>query len=452
MLSHLYKDIPVVAVCNISETFFEFLNRAEEPTTRTHLIHGEQYRGDRTLIWLGDPKLVFVTFPIPHAEYLCQHFGYQGTSYMAPADPSPWLSLDILRESRLITRLVEYAGAEQTVQLIPYATTPQFFKLVETLRTEYGLNVLLPESPAPGYLWLRDYVDTKAGFRVLASRWLPNSYELLPPGIICRDTNMAATVVHWFCANGQACVVKTDDGENGIGNFILYPGDFSSPEGILRKLQSNPFLCDGWVTVEKFIHSSKMLSPSLELFVPPLGTGRPEITYLSNQLFLEFGDFCGVLVSRELLDTKWYPLLAESGLLIATELQEMGYVGHFDLDAIVDDEERVFLLEVNTRRTGGTHVHEFARFFFGPDYLNSVVLLSHDAMKSGTIGHFHELLEAIGDLLYPMQQEQRGVIVTVTSALAAGEFGCIIVASSTEEAVALQKALIERIHNVSGLR
>ena len=450
MLSYLNQNIPVVAVYNISETFFEFLNRAEDATLRERLIHGEQYRGDRALLWLGNPKLAFVTFPIPHAEHLCQRLGYHGTSYMAPANPSPWLSLDILREPPLITRLVEYAGTGRTVHLIPYATTRQFFQLVDTLRTEHGLNVLLPESPAPENLWLRDYIDTKTGFRVLASRWLQNSGELLPQGIVCQDMNLAAAAAHWFCTNGQTCVVKADRGENGIGNFILDPGDFSSPEGILRELQLNPFLCDDWVIVEKFIRSSKMLSPSLELFVPPLGVGKPEITYLSNQIFLEFGDFCGVLVNRELLDTEWYSPLAESGLLIAARLQEMGYVGHFDLDAVVDDEERVLLLEINSRRTGGTHVHEFARFFFGPDYLDDVVLLSHDAMKSGAITCSDELLEVIGDLLYPMQKGRQGIIVTVTSALAAREFGCIIVAPSTEEVLALQQALIERIHNASG--
>ena len=92
--------------------------------------------------------------------------------------------------------------------------------------------------------------------------------------------------------------------------------------------------------------------------------GEPQITYVSDQLFQGFGDFCGVLVSRELLDTPWYPPLAESGMIIARRLQQMGYVGHFDLDTVVNDEGRVYLLEINPRRTGGTHVHEFAALRF----------------------------------------------------------------------------------------
>jgi hypothetical protein len=398
---------------------------------------------------------------------------------MAPANPSPSLSLDILREPPLINRLVEYAGAGRTVQLIPYQTTPQFLQLAETLRTEYKLNVLLPESPAPECMWLRDYIDTKAGFRVLVSRWLPDSAELLPQGVICRDLPQAATVAHWFGSKGQSCIVKADSGLGGLGHQILHPGDFPSPEDILRRLQLNSFLRDDLLVVEEFIHSSKSLyhplleglsqiseidpvearhdapmplqsgmHPSLEFFVPPPGAGGPEITYLCDQLFVGLGN--SFLVSREMLDTRWYPSLAESGLLIARRLQEMGYVGHFDIDTIVDDEERIFLLEVNTRRTAGTHIHEFARFFFGPDYLDEVVLLSHSAVKSGDITDANELLEVIDDLLYPMQQGRGGVIVTVASTLSIREFSCIIVASSAQEALTLQQALMERIRDASG--
>ena len=66
----------------------------------------------------------------------------------------------------------------------------------------------------------------------------------------------------------------------------------------------------------------------------------------------------------------------------------MGYVGHFDLDTVVNDEGRVYLLEINPRRTGGTHVHEFADHVFGADYLDKVALLSNDTLSSGSITEF----------------------------------------------------------------
>jgi len=51
------------------------------------------------------------------------------------------------------------------------------------------------------------------------------------------------------------------------------------------------------------------------------------------------------------------------------------------------------------------------------------------------------------DVLYPMAGQRRGVIFAVTSILAANEFGCIIVAESTGEALALHQQLRGRIQN-----
>lgn len=447
MRAHLIQNVPVVAICNISETFYDFLSRAKEVTLRADLIHGEQYRCDRTLMWLGDPKLVFATFPIPHAEDFCQRYDYPGTKYLAPTNPSPFLSLDIIREPDLLAQLVEYAGEAQSVQLIPYATTPQFFQLVDRLQTDYHLTVFLPESPSRDNLWLRDYIDTKAGFRLFVSRWLANADQLLPEGIICQNRQEAAAVAHWFSLNRQNCLVKADRGEDSIGHFVIRPGDFDSTEAIHTVLKSNTFLGDEWVTVEQLLPCSALLSPSLELLIPPRGAGEPTITYLCGQHFLEFAGAHGIWVSRELYEAAWYPTLAASGLQIAARLQEMGYIGHFDIDTIVDDEGRLFLVEINARRTGGTHVHEFAQYVFGPDYLDKFVLLGNDSIDSGHIVDYNELMHVIGDLLYPIPGQERGIVITVTSALEAHEFGCIAIAESTPQALALHQTLAERIRN-----
>lgn len=435
------NSLPTVIVYNNLEAYFEFLNRAGD----AQVLEKRRYRGDRALLWCGDPKLVLVTAPIPHADYLRQRGGYPGTRYLMPASPSFSLSQDIMREPALLREIADYAGAPRAVRLIPYATTRPFLRLADMLRRGYGLTVILPESPSPDCLWVRDYIDTKSGFRLLASRWLPDADDLLPQGMACHNLQLAAEAAYWLCKQGRACVIKADRGEGGLGHLIIQPDACGATDGILEQLQANPFLRGDLIIVEEYIPSSRQLSPSLEFFVPPAGQGKPEITYLSNQIFLTFGNFGGVLISRELTKAPWYPTLARAGLTIAERLQAMGYVGHFDLDTVIDDHDRVFLLEVNSRRTGGTHVHEFARFHLGPDYLKEVTLLGHNKLPTGNITRFNELLDAIGDLLYPIQSTRRGIIITVTSALAVREFGCIIVAASTQEATLLQQQLLARL-------
>lgn len=434
----------MVVVCNISETFYEFLSRAEDAE---HHIRGEQYRGDRAIVWAGDPKLVFTSLPIPHAAHLYQQASFTDTQYVSPQQPTSWLSLDILNEPALLQRLIDYAGEARTVELVPYAATDQFLKLVETLENEHGLTVRLPETARRNMLWLRDYVDSKIGWRILASRWLANAEELLPEGLACQTLEVAADAALWFLANGRGCLVKSDIGENGIGNVMLQPGMFDTREAIIAHLRKAQFLNEQWLTVEELIAAEHPLSPSLEAYVP--AEGEPYITYVSDQLFQGFGDFCGVLVSRELEATRWYEPLVTSGLIFARELQKMGYVGLFDLDTVVNDEGRVYLLEVNPRRTGGTHVHEFADHVFGDDYLSKVALLSNDTLSSGKITEFDELARVVQPFEYPMNGEQRGIFVTVSSALEAHEFGCIIVGANTADVVDIQQQLQARIAEYS---
>lgn len=444
LTSHIDHRVPVVVVCNISETFYEFLSRAEDAE---RYLRGEQYRGDRAIVWAGDPKLVFASLPIPHAEHLYDQAGFLHTEYLAPQQPTSWLSLDILREPVLLQRLINYAGEEKLVELIPYAATEQFLQLVETLENEHGLTVRLPETPRRDHLWLRDYVDSKIGWRILASRWLPNADQLLPEGIACQTLEVAADAARWFLASGRACLVKSDIGENGIGNVMLHPGTFDNRDGINDYLREEQFLNEQWLTVEELIQAEHPLSPSLEAYVP--AEGEPYITYVSDQLFQGFGDFCGVLVSHELEDAPWYEPLTTSGMIFARRLQEMGYVGLFDLDTVVNDEGRVFLLEINPRRTGGTHVHEFAAHVFGDDYLKKVALLSNDTLSSGKITDFDELLSVVRSFEYPINGEQCGIFITVTSALEAHEFGCIIVGANTDEVVEIQRQLQARIAQYS---
>jgi hypothetical protein len=452
MFSYPKEDLPLVVVANIAESSINFLPPHHKTTSV--LVQERQFKAERSLLWLGASKLVFVSYPVPHLDYLQNHLGYAGTIIAVPKKPTAYLSYDIRREQPLRDQIVAYAGDGRAIRLIPYANTLQFMALVDILRTECGLEVHLPESPAPENLWLYRNIGSKSGFRRQMSDWLPTGS--LPAAVICEDKQTAFDAIKGFSAQGKGCIIKPDRGQAGIGmqfynhklsdNGHLPGNGHSSTDETIKELLSSPFLAADNITIEEFIPSSQRISPSLEFHLPPDGCGEPTITYLSNQLFSnEVGHFNGVLISRALADAPWLPRLKEDGITIANNLYEMGYIGHFDLDAVVDDAGQPYLLELNARRTGGTHVHEFALFAFGEDYLDAVMLKSQDAMSSGRVRDVDTLFSRIGDLLYPMQGEPHGVVVTISSTLPMGRFGYILVASGEEELTALQDTLIKRL-------
>lgn len=434
--------IPIVAVYNNLEAFFKFLHRTNDST----ILEKRTYRGDRGIFWLGPNKLLLVTATVPDAEYICNRWGYAKTSIFAPSQPTHQLSLDILHDSHLIQKIVEYAGPKKILQLIPYASTPEFYRLVNYLRSQFDLNVILAESPLESNLWIRDYIDTKAGFRSLVSEWIPEE-GVIPSGFICRDVKQAAQAVHWFNRQKFGAVVKADGGESGLGHLRFLDTEIPL-EHVSSKLEADLFLRNDLIIVDRLIRSETQLSPSLELFVPSDGRA-PVITYVSSQLFSEFGLFAGVLISRELTDSSWYARLANYGLQIARNLQDMGYVGHFDIDTIVDDNGHLYLLEINARRTGGTYVHEFASLTFGKDYLNKVSLLCNNSVKCGEINRLEDLVESLDDLLFPVSGQDQGIVITVTSSLPMNEFGCILVASNQQGLFALKQEMLSRLENHS---
>ncbi len=439
------NTVPTVVICNITETFVDFLARATNEKERAELINGEAFHGDRTLLWGGDPKLVVVSYPIAH-EKTIQELGFFGTHHIAPKDPTFYLSLDILREPHLLESLIAHAGTKRELVLLPYATTPEFLTLVDALREKHDLTINLPESPAKDFLWVRDFVDTKAGFRQLTSQWLSDADRLLPFGITCQNKQQAARAAYWFVSRGDACVVKADTGESGIGIDVIRPESHFTVEQIQKQLELNPFYAKELIVVEKYINSPTQLSPSPEVFVPKLGEGEPYIMYMTQQIFQDFGVFCGIEVSKQMYQQPWYPDLERSALTIGKGLQKMGYIGHFDLDCIVDKDGNLYLLEINSRRTGGTHVHDFAQHVIGEDYIDQVALLSYESMDAANIKTAHELLDFVKEFLYPINNnKQYGLVITITTALQLGRFGCITVAPTIEEAIELQNKVSEKI-------
>lgn len=449
MYPYLASEIPLVFVCNTAETFLNYMSRADRPDRRQQLIAEMRVLGDRALLHPADPKLVIISAAIAHSDLVQHQLGFTQTRHRVPVQPSPCLCEDICADGDILEAIAHHAGQGRTIQLIPHATTPQFLRLVDTLRSRCGLTVRLPESPTPENLWLRDYVDTKAGFRHLflqaQSSLPPNVY--LPEGYVAQTLEQAAAIAQWFLTRNQSCLVKADTGNDALGHTAFSPKVDRSLDTTRHQLAQNPFLHEGLIVVEAFIPSTGRLFPSVELFVPAPEEGSPEMTYVCNQLFFESGTFAGVLVSREFEAESWYQPLVEAGLAIAHHLQHLGYVGHFDLDAIVDDAGRLFCIEINARRTGGTHVHELGVHRFGKDYLHHTVLLSNTSMGSGAISDFATLRAVLEPWLFPMGDRPQGVIITHTSGLEERKFGYVLAAPTAAIALELQAQMLQALES-----
>jgi hypothetical protein len=398
---------------------------------------------------LGDPKLVISSAPIENAALLRQRWNYPLSHTLSPQQMTPSLSEDVAREPRLRQAIVETAGPDKKVALVPYATTKEFLQLVESLRVEEALDIHLPESTPLENLWIKDYLDSKVGFRNVLSQISFQHKLSIPHGFTCADLDQAVEAADWFRRRGKGCVVKANIGGSGVGNLFLPIETIPDKHNIAAQIKDNAFLADDIFVVEEFIISPETISPSMEFYLSPKDRGAPQFTYLCNQLFESSGRFAGVVISKELEGASWWPDLSAQGDLVARRLQQVGYTGYFDLDAIVDPDDNCFMLEINSRRTGGTYAHEFMEHRYGPNYGEIFSVLSQNKQPSGSLRRLEVLEGAINDLLYPIAGKERGVIVMMTSMLAQGYFGYLIIGSSIGEVKALRAKMVDRIHAVN---
>ncbi|WP_205370430.1 hypothetical protein [Thermoleptolyngbya sp. PKUAC-SCTB121] len=437
----LAPTTPLVILGNTLEANGYLLYREPDLARREALIRGFRVANERSLLWLGDRKLVITEAPVAHVDYLRDRLGYSQLQHACPEHSSDSICADILRESALLQRIVDFADDAGALQLIPYATTPAVHKLADLLRQTYGLTVYLPESPAPDRLWLREYVQTKLGFRMLVGQWMGN---WLPEGYVARSVEEAGVIAHTFLQRGQGCIVKANTGFLGIGHTVFRPEAAPSLDEMQSTLRQNPYYANDLLIVEAQIPSAQALSPSAEVVVPANRAEPPYLAAICAQQVLPSGAYAGELVSPSWADASWYADLSAAALEVGKKLQAMGYIGHFDLDGIVDDAGTLYLLEVNARRTGGTHVYELAQFLLGERRAQTATLLSRTSAPCPAVNCWADLERAIADLLFP-QASGWGVVITNSAGLVRHQIGYAILAANQADALALQHALTTRL-------
>ncbi|WP_017324101.1 hypothetical protein [Synechococcus sp. PCC 7336] len=434
-----------IVISNTYEAYADFLDRADSET-RERTFQAIANGSERVLFWGDRHKLAIANGPIAHREQV-DRIGYSATAYGYPSHPSTSLCLDILNDRQLLEKSIECAGDSRTVELIPYATTRELYQLADRLTADCGLRVILPESPKRENLWVRDYLESKLGFRVMVPQWLDGTGARLAEGFHCQTLERAVEIAQWFTRRGQTCLLKPNRGFLGMGHCRVEPNTFSSAADLLAKLERNPYLQQDAIVVEEFIHSPQQVFPSVEAIVSP--DRPPQITQVCLQIVRD-GTYLGEIVSAQLQREPWYSALVSAATAIASQLQTLGYIGHFDLDAIVDARGQLYLTELNARRTGGSHLHDLASALWGENYLKFVSLISFTAQDCGNCRDWEALSETLAEFLYPTEGQKGGAIVTNSRDLAAGKLGFIAIGETLKEAQAIHRAVGIRLNQAKG--
>lgn len=434
-IENKYKKI---IISNGAEAFKKIITRTsiEERTYRTYLEHN---LSERSFFWEGDDKLIITPHPIS-SEIFSKNkilMSFSNVFNISPGNIEISLSEAIINDDNLWNNLVNIIRDNPNIEISPYAYTDEFAQLIEKLKFE-NLNFSSNEIPKIGSEWVVSYLDSKSGFRSEMLK-IQSKFDnpIIPEGFICTSLNESIKIAQWFYRRNKSCILKSDFGESGWGLLFVKKEKFISCSDIrkyiVEKIENDTIWDNSIVIVEEFIEPNKneeYFSPSVEILV---NDNQFQITYSCSQLLGKDGDFQGIILGKNSISENIKSQLYNISNAIGQRYFELGYKGYFDIDFIISSNMNLYAIETNTRRTGGTHVFDLAKYLFGSNWENDYHFLSQDSFVYGDkIQSINEIYSEISRVLFPIKNEQKGVIITKTNNMLPN-IGFVIISPSPNE-------------------
>lgn len=429
---------------------------------RDEFVQADNDETDPMIFELGDNKIIFVPQSIDagYIQDMMRLFDFKNIEIVLPPETGNGLSRDILNDEETYNMLrgaILKGGPD--VNVVPWGQTPQFEELNKQLR-QTGLIFQAPETPLEHASWHPDYANTKLGTREILQRTQrehPELNILLPEGFPCPDLDTALKIAKYFIATERGIVLKANLGAAGIGVFVFPPKeyDLTSTEGwtaMEAKVRENGLLQNGPVIIEEYIAPDiqrRGVFPSVDTLITPDGT--PVVQAVSGMGIHRTGDeveFYGSTIGHELFTDEQDSYMREVNIAVGNEHARLGYRGWYDTDFLLAEDGKLYMTETNVRRTGTTYMIDLARKLFGDDWESKIAMIANDKfIRSNLEGlTYPQLKDKLSGLLYPIDEESRGIIViqAMRSMFGRGKFGYAAIGSSQEDAELLEATLEKR--------
>ena len=329
-------------------------------------------------------------------------------------------------------RLVEVARSAGGMTVHPYMGIEDVWELAAMLSVDSRTPVRVV-SPPPPVTWI---ANDKALFDELVARVLGR--EALVETRISRDATGIETDLRMMAGRHNRVGLKRTRCASAMGNAVFASHDVHSDRNAADAVQE--FLRrTEWPDGEEVLTVAWLdtdLSPSTQLWIPPLGSGDPRLDGIYEQILKgEEKVFVGSRPST--LPDAVNQELATGALMVAAALQELGYVGRCSFDHLVTGdphgEFQVVFTECNGRWGGtSTPMTLLDRLLHGP----RPPYRAQDVVFRKLIGaSLTDLLELTGDLAFGTESGQgRFIFYNVGPLHGHGKFDVISIGADQEDA------------------
>ena len=329
-------------------------------------------------------------------------------------------------------RLAEIARDAGSMMIHPYMGIEDVWELAAMLSVD-GRAPVHVLAPPPPVTWI---ANDKALFDELVARVLGR--EALVETRISRDAAGIETDLRTLAQRHDCVGLKRTRCASAMGNAVFASGDVHSERDANRAVQEflrrtewpegEDVLAVAWLDTD--------LSPSTQLWIPPLGLGEPQLDGIYEQI-LKGTEKVFVGSRPSTLPGPVNQELGAAALMVAAALQELGYVGRCSFDHLVTGDPNgnfeVVFTECNGRWGGtSTPMSLLDRLLRGP----RPTYRAQDVVFPGLIGaRLSDLLELVGDLAFGTESGQgRFIFYNLGPLDGHGKFDVISIGADQEDA------------------
>lgn len=442
------KKYSQIIFANMAEAMEQITRDIPIDNKKLSKIREELSLSDRVIFWEGDNKILITPhqMSVSLLEKNKENLGFSNIKNIYFSNDEIDISKRLLNDKEVFNKIIEIIRDNPGINLSPYSLTESFRKLVYELN-KLDLKFNTYEKPIQSAEWLISYLDSKVGSRTEINK-IKSSFVKIPESYIGKDIEEAIRIATWLWTTNRSCIIKTNFGESGWGLIMLKKNNYKSVEDIKNKVTQEINIDPIWknkpLIIEEYIIPTKndYNSPSSELYLTDKDV---KLTYVCNQIISKNGEFIGITIGKNLMEKSLKNRIVNASLQIGKRFWELGYRGFFDIDFIVSKNKVPFAIETNMRRTGGTHVYDAVKTIFGKDWEKRCFCISNNHfVYSGLILSADKILEKLKDLLYPINNEKRGIIITLVDKYKPA-FGFIVVSTNKESSIELYNKMFNRL-------
>ena len=438
-----------IFISNLSEDVWPFIKNMSDPIERKNEIEENAYLADRDLFSLAQESRIILITPKkvskPFLDYFKNLFNIKKVDILVPNNHTGEICKDILKDKKIIEKIIKLANSSNRINLTPYSTSLQFLKLVSFLNKK-GIDVHTPESPAEEDAWTVNFFGSKSGIRQLAQQSSNEEPDLyMPDGYICMGIEDAARIAAKKYVKENGVVLKTNKGHSGAGVLIFRPNELpksyqKAEKEILRILKLDSYWEKFPIIIESLININPKIAggfPSVEFKIQK--NGRVDFLYFCGMRVTKEGVFKGMEVNDNVISDRIETQIMDTGFYVGEKYAEAGYRGYFDIDFVASKNGKIFTTESNVRRTGGTHIYHMASKLFRKEFLYNTFILSTNlySFSKKRKYNFDTLRKVLSPILYDKKKKE-GIIIVSENLLKLNKLAYVIFGKTKKRALEIE--------------